>query len=250
MRVEGVATGSAQAGVATSGDIEWHEARADRALRQLRGMALKVTELDGLTGGLSTPDKMPGLCFNLPALVTCNVGRILNRQAGTVCSKCYALKGRYTFPVVIAAMHRRLARLQRNPHVWAAAMVERINRYKTDRSDYFRWHDSGDVLGPGHLRALRWIARQCPGTRFWLPTRESRVVADLVDAPAPNLVTRISAARLKAVAPARHRWTSTVDSGVGHRCPASQQGGRCWGEVKKCTACWNPCVANTDYPLH
>ena len=49
-----------------------------------------------ITGGLSKPSKMPGPSFNLPA-VACITGSKLVKVAGSTCSGCYALKGRYRF---------------------------------------------------------------------------------------------------------------------------------------------------------
>ena len=49
-----------------------------------------------ITGGLSTPSKMPGPAHNLPA-AACKTGAKLAQIPGSVCSGCYALKGRYRF---------------------------------------------------------------------------------------------------------------------------------------------------------
>jgi len=60
-----------------------------------------------ITGGLSKPSKMPGPAFNLPAQA-CITGSKLVKIPGSVCSGCYALKGRYRFPNVKEALTRRL----------------------------------------------------------------------------------------------------------------------------------------------
>ena len=64
-----------------------------------------------ITGGLSAPSKMPGPSFNLPA-AACITGAKLVDVKGSTCSGCYALKGRYRFGNVQAALKRRLAKLQ------------------------------------------------------------------------------------------------------------------------------------------
>ena len=46
-----------------------------------------------ITGGLSKPSKMPGPAHNLPA-AACTTGAKLAKIPGSVCSGCYALKGR------------------------------------------------------------------------------------------------------------------------------------------------------------
>ena len=49
-----------------------------------------------ITGGLSKPSKMPSFGYSISARA-CNVGAKLRKVAGSVCSKCYALKGFYVF---------------------------------------------------------------------------------------------------------------------------------------------------------
>ena len=63
-----------------------------------------------ITGGLSAPSKMPGPAFNLPAS-QCQTGAKLRKIKNTPCYGCYALKGRYRFKNVQAALNRRLAKL-------------------------------------------------------------------------------------------------------------------------------------------
>ena len=64
-----------------------------------------------ITGGLSKPSKMPGPAHNLPA-VACKTGAKLAQVPGSVCAGCYALKGRYRFNNVQAALQRRLKALE------------------------------------------------------------------------------------------------------------------------------------------
>ena len=97
-------------------------------------------EAKAITGGLSAPSKMPGPAYNLPA-VACITGAKLVKVPGSVCAGCYALKGRYRFPNVQAALNRRLKSLE-HPD-WIRAMVVLI-----DKAPWFRWHDSGDLQGP------------------------------------------------------------------------------------------------------
>ena len=71
---------------------------------------MKVKEANKITGGLSKPGKMPEGSFNIPASA-CQTGQILALVKDTPCEGCYALKGRYRFPNVKAALARRLASL-------------------------------------------------------------------------------------------------------------------------------------------
>ena len=56
-----------------------------------------------ITGGLSKPSKMPGPAYNLPAW-HCQTGAKLRKIEGTPCFGCYAMKGRYRFSNVRAAL--------------------------------------------------------------------------------------------------------------------------------------------------
>jgi hypothetical protein len=73
-----------------------------------------------ITGGLSKPSKMPGPAHNLPAQA-CKTGAKLVKVPGSVCAGCYALKGRYRFKNVQAALNRRLQAFE-DPR-WVDAMV-------------------------------------------------------------------------------------------------------------------------------
>ena len=92
-----------------------------------------------IIGGLSKPSKMPGWAYGLPAK-ECKTGSKLVKVKNSVCHGCYALKGCYVFKVEQQAQYRRLRSIKKAS--WIPAMVEAIN---SKRSNYFRWHDSGDV---------------------------------------------------------------------------------------------------------
>lgn len=206
-----------------------------------KGMMPRMTwdQLDSYTGGLSSPSKMPCHGWSTSAKI-CRTGGKLRKVKGSVCSGCYALKGRYVFPNVEAAMQRRLECLKSDPARWAAAMILSIEK---TGDTHFRWHDSGDLLGVNHFQLLCLIARRLPHVKFWLPTREKQYVRG--DIP-KNLAVRISAPMIGAAQTYSEHLTSSVDSGVGYLCPSSQQGNKC-GD---CRACWSREVQNVDYVGH
>jgi hypothetical protein len=198
-----------------------------------------------IVGGLSNPSKMPGFSYGLPAK-ECNVGGKLRKVEGSVCSKCYALKGMYQFPVVQDAQYRRLESLK-DPQ-WVNAMVRLI----ADQ-EVFRWHDSGDLVSLDHLKMIADVASGTPNVKHWLPTKEKaivseyrRVYGDLPD----NLVIRISAPmigfRLQPTADIQN--TSSVGEPIKDAvlCEAYTRDGKC-GECRKC---WNPQIVDICYPLH
>ena len=112
-----------------------------------------------ITGGLSSPGKMPCHSYGLPA-AECTVGSQLRGVAGSVCEDCYALKGSYQmYPEVIPAQYRRLASLS-DPQ-WADAMVTLIG-WNERHSRVFRWHDSGDIQSVAHLALIAEVCERLP----------------------------------------------------------------------------------------
>ena len=209
-----------------------------------------ITELNNLTGGLSSPSKMPCHSFSLPAS-KCKRGAELAKVAGTVCHSCYAMKGRYRFTNVQKAQQRRYDLLMADKsnayYNWSRNMIELIDR--KEKSGYFRWHDSGDIQDINHLWVIDIIADALPDIQFWLPTRELAIVDEFQQnyELSPNLTIRISADALNVGETYESgHLTSSVDSQYGWRCPAPNYQGKC----NKCRACWQPNIKNVDYALH
>jgi hypothetical protein len=197
-----------------------------------------------ITGGLSRPSKMPELAWGLPA-TRCKVGSLLSQQSGTVCSQCYAMKGRYNFGKVQHRLEQRFNGLE-HP-LWVPAMIFLI-RWEVAR--YFRWFDSGDLQSAELLQNICLVASHTQEILHWLPTREYDLVrghrGDLPD----NLTIRVSANLIDDTPPAWWPQTSAVttsdDKANGYLCPASEQDNSC-GE---CRACWRKDVAHVSYRLH
>lgn len=206
-----------------------------------------VKGLQDLVGGLSNPSKMPGLSYSLPAW-RCKVGGSLRSVKGSVCSGCYAMKGCYVFPVVKEALERRFAAI-RAPY-WTAAFIALLRSKRNMR--FFRWHDSGDLQSTAHLQNIVTIAENVPSVRFWMPTREYRILDTFEGTIPSNLIIRVSAHMVGSDAPSRFRHTSVVlpkgtDSIPGaFTCIASQQGNECY----RCRACWSSNASTIAYPIH
>ncbi len=208
---------------------------------------MNIKQANEIVGGLSNPSKMPGYGYSLPA-AECLVGSRLREVKGSVCEGCYAMKGRYVFPVVQDALYRRLDSVMRDAR-WEDAMVLLINR-RAAKHPYFRWHDSGDLQSVEHLERIARVARRTKAVRHWLPTREYQIVRRWLntcpDIP-DNLTIRLSAHQIGERPPQTDAWTtSTVDYNVGYQCPAPEQGNNC-GD---CRACWSPDVQNVNYHKH
>jgi hypothetical protein len=196
-------------------------------------------------GGLSSPSKMPGFSYGLPA-AECQTGGKLAARRGTVCSGCYALKGNYAWRNVQAAQYRRLAAL--DSPTWIEDMTAVIGHFAARGAKWFRWHDSGDLQSPEHYAAIIAVCKALPHVRFWLPTREYRLIASGPPAP-PNLCVRVSAAMIDGRPPNLGFATSTVHSSGNHpgkACRAYTRGGHCGN----CRACWHAHVENVSYPKH
>ena len=203
---------------------------------RLTGMLKK--EARQITGGLSAPSKMPGPAYNLPAW-RCITGVKLQAVAGSVCAGCYALKGRYRFSNVRMALARRLESLK-HPR-WVEAMTVLIKG-----EPWFRWHDSGDLQGPDHIKKIFEVCNQTPDTMHWMPTREARFLKLLDPAVIPsNLIIRMSSHMIDQGPVTFWPWTSAVSSKT-KTCPAKDQGNKCMD----CRACWDRSVANVTYPKH
>ena len=207
---------------------------------------MNLKEAKEITGGLSSPSKMPGYAYNLPAW-ECVTGVKLQAVEGSVCSGCYAMKGRYRFPNVKDALNRRLNSLDK-PY-WIHAMVVLINHY-SKKVPYFRWHDSGDLQGAWHLRNIFEVCKRTPAVSHWMPTREAKLLRFMQPEVVPkNLIIRMSSHMIDQKPVSFWPWTSTVSTGLtqpGHRCPAQHQGNQCGS----CRSCWTKEVSNVAYPLH
>ena len=197
-------------------------------------------EAKEITGGLSAPGKMPEGSYNLPASA-CQTGAKLREIPDTPCFKCYALKGRYRFPNVKAALARRLASLM-DPR-WTEAMTVLVKGKK-----HFRWHDSGDLQSVQHLINIFEVCKLTPGTSQWLPTQERKFLPLSQDSIPKNLIIRLSNAKNDTKpGNAWDHWSTVVTvPRAGHVCPAPEQGNQC-GD---CRACWSRDVHEVQYKIH
>ena len=195
-------------------------------------------EAKEITGGLSAPSKMPGPAYNLPA-PACITWSTLVDVINSVCNGCYALKGRYNFPNVKAALARRLQSLD-HP-LWVFAMTVLIKG-----EPVFRWHDSGDLQSVQHLKNIFEVCSRTPDSMHWLPTREAKFLPLSTDSIPKNLIIRVSGTKVNGAAPSFWPWTAQVTDGKGKTCPAPEQGGKC----QSCRQCWDRSVPNIIYGKH
>jgi hypothetical protein len=213
---------------------------------------MKIKDLENKLGTLSKPSKMPGFSFSIPAQ-KCITGSKLRNKKNSTCSSCYALKGRYVFPNVKDALFNRLDKMNSLGFPqWTELMTELISR--KEKKGFFRWHDSGDLQSIEHLKAIVQIARNLPRIKFWLPSREVKIIKDYLnqgETIPENLNIRISAFFIgSALNPKELKRLGCTGSSVGFKgsfnCPSSKQGNQC----KECRACWDKKINNVNYHLH
>ena len=197
---------------------------------------MKVKEAKEITGSLTRTSKMPGLSYSLPAW-ECKTGSKLRKVKGSVCASCYALKGNYTrYKAIKAAQYVRLKSLQDSR--WIEAMTAQVKR-----SEYFRWHDAGDVQDLQHLNKIFEVCRQTPDTKHWMQTREAWI-KDHLDSKPDNLVIRFSPPMMDQ---RNDTWpNSSMVVETGATCPAPAQGGKCGS----CRQCWDGDVKVVSYGKH
>ena len=198
---------------------------------------MNIKEAEKICGSLSKPSKMPCFGYSIPA-EHCKVGKRMQDVSGSICSVCYALRGNYQFPVVKAGLEKRFQSLK--DERWVDAIVALIA--KKEKSGYFRWHDSGDLQGIWHLEKIVEVAKRLPNIKFWLPTREYKIVKDYLSvygAFPSNLTVRLSGLWLDGNFPEKHfnpyNLPVSGAASVNYNCPAHLQGNKCLD----CRACWN-----------
>ncbi len=211
-------------------------------------MELTLDQAEALIGTLAYASKMPCHTYSFPAKL-CHTGSKLQKVPGSVCNKCYALRGNFARSTVINAMEKRLASID-NP-LWVPAMVRVLKAYET--SGYFRWHASGDVQSLGHLIKICEVARQTPHIRHWLPTHEIGILNAFKNAGFEyprNLVVRLSAAMIEQKpSKAQMKSLGVLGGAVSKKrwnCPSSTQDNMC----QECRQCWLRTKPVITYKYH
>ena len=210
-----------------------------------------IKEAELAVGNLSRPSKMPSYAWSISAR-RCNTGSKLAKVKGSVCYNCYALKGRYMFNNTQDALERRYNAWASDRERWVDAMIYLMhNKQHIVNTGHFRFFDSGDIQGSDMLDDINTVAWASPLIRFWLPTKEYKLIRDYDKEIAPNLVIRVSAPTVdKEFSGYTHISTvynkDNIDTAKGVVCPASKQDNQCGS----CRACWNDKVSEVSYIAH
>lgn len=211
----------------------------------------RIAQIVEEIGSLSKTSKMPCRSWGISAR-DCITGARLVELEGSVCSKCYALKGMYFFKDTKSAHAKRKDSMLNNPN-WVPLMSELIEL--SEDSGYFRWFDSGDVQSLKNLEDIVQIANNLPKIQFWLPTKEWGIVLEYKEkhgAFPTNLIVRLSAYMVNSVV-SEHTTqklecvsSSVVTKEEDATCRAFEKGGKC----HDCRACWKKEVGNVSYLKH
>ena len=200
---------------------------------------MKIKDIEKKIGTLSNPSKMPAFGWGISAK-HCNTGSKLAKIKGTICNKCYALKGHYAFKNVFDAHEIRRKAIELPE--WVDYMAELLTKkYKNlDKSRlYHRWFDSGDIQSYSHLMKIFEVCELTPHIKYWLATREYSIIDKINEKDVPkNLCLRVSAITVDGNQPKFWKWTSGVHKdkpAVGWECPAPKQNGEC-GNCRNCSS--------------
>ena len=153
--------------------------------------------------------KMPGTTYAVDAFA-CITGSKLAKVKGSICSGCYSIRLQKIRPNVDQGYKKNLFKWQvSNTSNWIDAMVFQILRAKVKEH---RWFDSGDLQSLEMLEAIAEIARQTPGVKHWLPTKEYGIYAKYLktNIEPSNLVVRVSATMIDGNPSKVFKNTSTV----------------------------------------
>lgn len=198
---------------------------------------------------LSNTSKMPCPSISLDAEL-CSTGSKLALISGSVCNKCYALKGHYKQGNVKHSMSKRLEFMQGEDFVPRMTAILGALRL-------FRWFDSGDIQSEKMGHDILDIIEATPWCQHWLPSKEYKWWHSILKTRKlpPNVALRLSTPMddtrpLKGFDLTSTTYTHDSSPAIdGHMCPAhlnKEKYGKY--ECGECRACWDISVANIAYP--
>jgi hypothetical protein len=218
-------------------------------LEQIKTKSEANEFLKTYNGGVSNPSKMPCFSYSIPAW-ECKKGSELAKIKGSTCYNCYAMKGMYTFSNVKKALYTRFEKISQL--FWLESMVLTIAI--NEKTNFFRWHDSGDLQSVEHLANIVKIAELMPNINFWLPTREYKIVSDFEGIIPQNLCIRFSSHMNNSYKEIRNKKNASV---VIDNENLSQSGNVCHatlhdsdGKCGDCRKCWNTEIEIIEYIKH
>ena len=200
-------------------------------------------------GGVSKASKMPCSSWSLSAY-WCKNGAKLNKIEDSSCFGCYALTGNYKRfeKSILKSYQKKLDAYNNNSKLFEISFIEYLNKF--NKSNYFRWFDSGDLQSYKMLLSIVKIAKNTPSIKHWLPTKEyaliNRYKKEFKNFP-KNLCVRVSAPMLDSKIKGYNNTSSVVkNSNLKSNCNAYKQDGKCL----ECRLCWNKSIKDITYKYH
>jgi len=190
---------------------------------------------------LSKTSKMPCKSFALPAGKKTCIGMIdTDGKIKAVCSKCYGLKGSYSWRTAKALREHNLNETLNNLEGFKVDMIKLLTK---EKSDYFRWFDSGDVYDNDLLFAIYEICKNTPIIDHWIPTKARELLDQDLWAKLEslnNVTIRYSSPSINGYYQSIHGSTviqkgQEVDETKVFKCPVVNERKKC----DDCRACWN-----------
>ena len=159
-----------------------------------------------------------------------------------VCKKCYAMKGSYSWRSAKALREHNLETLNNNLESFKIDMVKLLNK---EKSEYFRWFDSGDIYDNDLLFAIYEICKNTPSINHWIPTKARELLDQDLWAKLENLdnvTIRYSSPSINGYYQSIHGSTviqkgQEVDETKIFKCPVGLVDER--KKCDDCRACWN-----------
>lgn len=197
---------------------------------------------------LGFASKMPCHTYSISAR-NCHRGGMLRQVEGSVCSKCYAMRGNFARPTIQEGLNKRQEAMQ-HPK-WTEAMAL-VLTYK-EHSGHFRWFSSGDLQSLADLIKICDVCRRTPHIKHWLPTHEVGILGAFKRAGftyPTNLTVRLSGDMINKEPPkALLKNLGVVGGAVNthtYSCPSSKQDNEC----RTCRKCWDKRVKMVTYKKH
>lgn len=185
--------------------------------------------------------------FSLPAGKDGACPMAIENDPQSICSKCYAMTGRYVFSNIIKSQYIRFGWVKESllNKTFINDMTNKIGALTPNA--YFRWHDSGDLFSLEYLQAVTQICNNLPHIKFWVPTRAWRFphwksALSRLDSLS-NVVVRYSALYTNDHSPFVSSCGSTVIDDISKLppihtiCPKTLNHSSCGKE--NCRSCWD-----------
>lgn len=194
--------------------------------------------------------KVACLSYGLSPILSCP-GMVLGKDS--VCSDCYACRGRYGLPSPKQGHIRRLLAFVSDKNMWVEKVISQLRHHLSLGEKYVRIHDSGDFFSTEYIAAWEEIAATVPSMRFFAPTRVYHLAEYLPALQSlntrRNVTVRPSALWIDQEADVVPGLSAPANVARNHgNCPAVEKHGTCVSA--HCRKCWNAPEKTVTFRRH